>query len=137
MLVAVLLAGCSGGSSSDGPAPSGTDREQVEALIREFSARTTALDADGAIALLCRSLRDKSDLQQIRQNMEGFRNIGAAAPQISDLQFASITTSGNEGEARYSYTQRFRGETATIQEGVKVAKENGRWCIKDQLIPSN
>ena len=66
--------------------------------------------------------------------MQGFKNIGAAAPQISNLQFTAVTANGNEGEARYTYRQVFRGETSVIQEGVKVAKENGDWCIKDQLV---
>ncbi len=93
-----------------------------------------AFDADGSFALLCESLREKSDLAQVRQNMQGFKNIGAAAPQISNLQFTAVTTKGNDGEARYTYRQVFRGETSVIQEGVKVAKENGDWCIKDQLV---
>lgn len=106
----------------------------MEALIRSFSERTVALDADGSFALLCSSMREKSDLKQIRQNMEGFKNAGTAAPQISNLHFVSVTTNGNQGEARYTYTQLFRGETTTIREGVKVARENGKWCIKDQVV---
>ena len=133
-LAVIGLTACGGDSSSDGsPATSGSDREQVESLIRTFTDRTKAFDTDGSFRLLCTSLREKSDLKQIRQNMEGFKNVGAAAPQISNLEFASVTTNSNEGEARYSYTQVFRGETSTIQEGLKVARENGAWCIKDQL----
>lgn len=116
---------------------SGSDRDQIEALIRGFSERTEALDADAAFALLCDSLKAKSDLKQIKQNMEGFKNAGSAAPQISNLTFVSIDAKGDEGEARYTYTQVFRGETKTINEGVKVAKEKGRWCMKDQLLVPN
>jgi hypothetical protein len=129
-------------SGTSAPAPTaaaanGGDRDQIEGLIRDFSDRTEALDADGAIALLCQSLRDKSDLKQIRQNMEGFKNAGTSAPQISDLTFASVTSDGSSGEAHYSYTQVFRGQTSTINEGVKVAKEGGKWCVKDQLAVQN
>jgi len=65
--------------------------------------------------------------------MQGFKNIGEAAPQISELRFTSITADGNTGEAVYTYRQVFRGETTVIREGVQVAKEDGSWCIKDQL----
>jgi hypothetical protein len=135
-LAVIAIMACGGGddSSGDSALTSGTDQEQVETLIRTFSERTTALDADGSFELLCQSLLDKSDVKQIRQNMEGFKNIGNQAPQVSNLTFTSVTTNGNEGEARYNYRQVFRGETTTIQEAVKVAKEKGKWCIKDQLF---
>ncbi len=136
-VVSLAAAACGGSGKDSSKSATGSDEKQVEALIRGFSDRTQALDADGSYALLCDSLQKKSDLKQIRQNMEGYKNVGNAAPKISDLKFASVTTNGSNGEARYSYTQVFRGETKTINEGVTVAKEQGKWCIKDQLAVDN
>ncbi|MGE0060377.1 MAG: hypothetical protein AB7P33_17565 [Dehalococcoidia bacterium] len=140
VIVSLAAAACGGSSKESDSADAstgGSDETQVEALIRGFSDRTQALDADGSYALLCDSLQKKSDLKQIRQNMEGYKNVGNAAPKISDLKFSNVTTNGSSGEARYSYTQVFRGETKTINEGVTVAKEQGKWCIKDQLAVDN
>jgi hypothetical protein len=119
------------------PSTSGSDQQQVESLIRAFSARTEALDADGSFALMCPSFLQKLDQKQIRQNMEGYKNAGDAAPKVSNLTFASISVTGSDGQALYSYTQVFRGQTTTINEGLKVAKEQGKWCIKDQIAVAN
>jgi hypothetical protein len=105
--------------------------------MRSFTDRTEALDADGTFALMCPSFLQKLDQKMIRQNMEGYKNIGNAAPKISNLTFSSITANGNEGQALYSYTQDFRGQTTTINEGVKVSKEQGKWCIKEQIAVDN
>jgi len=116
---------------------SGSDEAQVESLIRGFSARTEALDADGSFALMCQSFLGKIDQKQVRQNMEGYKNVGTAAPKISNLTFSSIKIDGSSGEAVYSYSQDFRNQTTTINEGLKVAKEQGKWCIKDQIAVDN
>jgi hypothetical protein len=116
---------------------SGSDEAQIESMVRGFSARTEALDADGSFALMCQSFLAKIDQKQVKQNMEGYKNAGNAAPKISNLQFASIKVDGSNGEAIYSYTQDFRNQTTTINEGLKVAKEGGKWCIKDQIVVDN
>nr|ART40102.1 K421 [uncultured bacterium] len=118
-------------------ATTGTDQQQIESLVRGFSARTEALDANASFALMCPSFLAKIDQKQVSQNMEGFKNAGTAAPKISNLAFKSITADGANGEALYSYTQDFRGQTTTINEGLKVAKEQGKWCIKDQIVVNN
>ncbi len=132
-LTAIGLVACGGGSKDDGPARTGTDQEQIQSLVGELMTQTSALDADAAWATFCKSWQDKNDLKVIRDNMAGFKNVGGAAPQISNLAFSSVTAEGDAGEARYSYTQVFRGQTTTIQEGVKVSREEGDWCIKDQI----
>jgi hypothetical protein len=118
-------------------ATTGTDEAQIESLVRGFSARAEALDADGSFALMCQSFLTKIDQKQVRQNMEGYKNAGNAAPKISNLTFTSIKVNGSGAEAMYSYTQDFRNQTTTINEGLKIAKEQGKWCIKDQIAVEN